>query len=120
MLFRSNNFLTGCTSLTTIREFNLTNFTNPLHASYFGSGANACSKLANITFIGSIRIPLNLGFTDNLTTIPTFESMVNALDQRTASSTLNLTISETSQKNLTTSQKATIASKYWTVSTPEY
>ena len=114
-----NNFLTGCTNLATIREFNLTNFTNPLHASYFGSGANACSKLANITFIGSVRIPLNLGFTDNLTTIPTFESMVNALDQRTASSTLNLTISETSQKNLTTSQKATIASKYWTVSTPE-
>lgn len=103
-----------CGNLTTIDGINLTKSNS--NSSIFYS----CSKLAHITFVGSINrniTPIN--FTGTFSSTPldleTVDSMIAALIDYTNEDAAKLYLASTTYRQVTDEQKAAAAAKNWTI-----
>lgn len=98
----------GCERLTTIERLDWSSATNVSSNTFY-----RCSKLANITFEGTINTPLRLSYCTKLTTASLL-SLFEALVDRTAEEEVyTLTLGSTLLSKLSTEQKAIATNKGW-------
>lgn len=112
---RFDYMFNSCLSLKTIPLLNLTNTDMDTGAPSLNNIFNACSKLENITFEGTIPRTISFNTCSKLTK-ESLDSIITALkDYSGTTTTATLTLHATAKAKLTETDIATITQKGWSL-----